>query len=364
VDTTKKVFVSNLSFSTYRQSMLSMMSRKYDNVGPNNDPERAAQRIADLASNMRTGQSAAGMTDLGPAYRPGLGDVICARGKSATNHEGNRRFRTIIESRMEQYASTKNKFEKSVIVSQVVEEIRQGGGFVRPENGRWYEVGDQIAHEKVGQRYVKTLERGLVPLHDNNVEEKCMCLTMFFYSLLVPYLNHSFRDLLHSKYRSSTKAKKLRKQKMSNNDMNERKNTPNEKSSGTMSLLQSTTIHAGNPDRTASSTLEYQGAPLYLPSNPRQTYDHVNHPTLWEAATSTSGPTVASSQADQSANASGLEPLDAFTEGESPISGSIPPPDLELLMSILQDGESSSSTPDESKIATSSDKVDHSSFLG
>ena len=86
----------------------------------------------------------------------GAFDVICARGKTAFQHPGNQRFRALIERRVEDYAAASNKFEKSVIVSQIVDEVRQAspsGGFIRSEKGLWYEVGD-AAREKVGQRQV------------------------------------------------------------------------------------------------------------------------------------------------------------------------------------------------------------------
>ena len=131
--------------------MLAMNPR---NGGPKEESERAAQRIANLASNMRTVQSNDNTKCLGPDFQPGPFDVICARGKSAFQHPGNKRFRELIENRAEDYASASNKFEKSVIVSQIVDEVRQaspGGGFIRSDKGIWYEVGD-AAREKVGQR--------------------------------------------------------------------------------------------------------------------------------------------------------------------------------------------------------------------
>merc|ERR1711865_1331459 len=70
------------------------------------------------------------------------------------------------------------KFEKSMIVSEIVDEIRSrsnntsdGGGFIRRRSGIFYEAGDHFAREKVGQ---------------------------------------SLRDSLSDKYRSSTRAKKQR----------------------------------------------------------------------------------------------------------------------------------------------------------
>merc|ERR1711977_384815 len=68
------------------------------------------------------------------------------------------------------------KFEKSMIVSEVIDEVRSrcavDGGFVKSDrNGGYFEVGDHIAREKVGQ---------------------------------------SLRDGLSSKYKSSARSKKRR----------------------------------------------------------------------------------------------------------------------------------------------------------
>ena len=73
------------------------------------------------------------------------------------------------------YAEAETKLYKSLVVSSVVEWFRKaspnGGGFVKELNGVWYEVGDHLAREKVGQ---------------------------------------ALRDKLHSQYKSSTKAKRRR----------------------------------------------------------------------------------------------------------------------------------------------------------
>merc|ERR1711862_685431 len=74
------------------------------------------------------------------------------------------------------YGEATTKFEKSMIVSEVLDEVRSrcnvDGGFVKPDgNGGYYEVGDHLAREKVGQ---------------------------------------SLRDGLSSKYKSSAKSKKRR----------------------------------------------------------------------------------------------------------------------------------------------------------
>lgn len=115
------------------------------------------------------------MTMLPSNFAPGPFDCICARGKRALHHEGNVRFRELIRENLLKYSNAKSKIEKSIIVSYIVDTIRDAspcGGFVKEIKGHWYQVGDHIAREKVGQ---------------------------------------NIRDLLHGQYKSSTKAKQCRR---------------------------------------------------------------------------------------------------------------------------------------------------------
>lgn len=108
---------------------------------------------------------------LAPDFQPGPFDVICARGKAAHDHEGNVRFRRLVQEHQHAYANALTKFDKSQIVSFITNAVRQSspnGGFVKLIKDAYYEVGDRAAKEKIGQ---------------------------------------TFRDLLHTKYTSSTKAK-------------------------------------------------------------------------------------------------------------------------------------------------------------
>jgi hypothetical protein len=95
-------------------------------------------------------------TSLGPDYQgPGPLDVICGRGKRALRHPGNIALRRRIETKLEEYTQASTKIEKSVIVSSILDGVRDdspGGGFVRFEKGEWFEVGDHFAREKIGQR--------------------------------------------------------------------------------------------------------------------------------------------------------------------------------------------------------------------
>jgi exonuclease VII large subunit len=111
-------------------------------------------------------------------FCPGETDVVCARGKSYWEHTGNKMYRALIAGATERYSATSNKLEKTMIVSEIVNAVhKQQGMFVKKEKkgGPWVEVDEVFAREKIGQ---------------------------------------SLRDGLHDKYRSATKAKKQRKEKL------------------------------------------------------------------------------------------------------------------------------------------------------
>jgi hypothetical protein len=84
----------------------------------------------------------------------------------------------MVSERLEEYSSTVTKLEKSLILCDIVAQVRANsphGGFVKKDgnDGRWYEVGDFLAREKTSQ---------------------------------------AFRDALHDQYKSSNTAKKIRRQ--------------------------------------------------------------------------------------------------------------------------------------------------------
>lgn len=113
-------------------------------------------------------------------FVPGPNHVVCAQGKGFWEHEGNKKYRAIIVLATKKYEATNSKFEKTLIVSEIVESVREAtpsGSFVKKDKaiGCWVEVSEHFAREKVGQ---------------------------------------SLRDSLHSDYRSSTKAKKCRQRKL------------------------------------------------------------------------------------------------------------------------------------------------------
>lgn len=84
-------------------------------------------------------------------FTPSPYSVICGRGKDCFESIGNRRFRVIVRIFLEQYKAAKTKLDKSAIVNKIVDTILSaGGGFVKYHCGRWWEVTDGMAREKVG----------------------------------------------------------------------------------------------------------------------------------------------------------------------------------------------------------------------
>ena len=93
-------------------------------------------------------------TPLPSNFKPGTYDVICQKGKQAKRHPGNRRYRHLIDMCVKKYAMAETRIEKSTIVSEIVDAIylsSPDGGFVRYQDGQWWEVGTPQAREKTGQ---------------------------------------------------------------------------------------------------------------------------------------------------------------------------------------------------------------------
>jgi hypothetical protein len=127
-----------------------------------------------LSTGPKTGRS-----QLGADFQPSDLSVICGRGKDSYNHTGNQGFRIFTSTFMERYSRADSKSAKSDFVFNIVTVVRQAGGhFCKYEKGAWFEVGDRCAREKVS-------------------------------SLL--------RDMLHTKYRSSAKAKTNRRRDRNQN---------------------------------------------------------------------------------------------------------------------------------------------------
>jgi hypothetical protein len=88
---------------------------------------------------------------------PHPNDVLCGRGGRINSHEGNVKFREIVNALKPLYLSqTTKKAEKAVIAAEVVARIRSldpPGRFLKETNkeGVWVEISDEKARKKAGQ---------------------------------------------------------------------------------------------------------------------------------------------------------------------------------------------------------------------
>lgn len=111
------------------------------------------------------------------SFKPSPYTVIVGRGKDCKSAPGNLKLREIATNFLTQYCKARGKNEKSEILTEIVQMVRDtcpnGGAFVKKgADGCWIELDDHGAREKVG--YV-------------------------------------LRDLLHDKYRSSSRSKTSRR---------------------------------------------------------------------------------------------------------------------------------------------------------
>jgi len=88
-------------------------------------------------------------------FEPRSIDVIVGKGMNCYNHVGNKMLRnTIVASRLIEYAATTSKKEKSLVVTSILELVRQNGGaFVKKdyETGLWYDAEPFLARDKISQ---------------------------------------------------------------------------------------------------------------------------------------------------------------------------------------------------------------------
>jgi hypothetical protein len=81
-----------------------------------------------------------------------VNDVLSGRGGATNNHEGNRRYRTIVADHQSEYLAAKKK-EKVVISRKIVALVHADAGrFLRRDaSGVWVQVPDKRAIEKTSQ---------------------------------------------------------------------------------------------------------------------------------------------------------------------------------------------------------------------
>ena len=95
------------------------------------------------------------------SFKPTHLDIFCGRSRESRVHVGTAHFRRVIKSNLQDYIEAQTRDEKSYIIKSVIDLLRckaksiGGAGFIKydKQNGRWFEVGDQFAREKVGQAF-------------------------------------------------------------------------------------------------------------------------------------------------------------------------------------------------------------------
>ena len=81
-------------------------------------------------------------------------DVLNGRGKMAFSNVGNRRFRITLALTLTKYQTAPNRQEKTRLIISIIELVRRNGGrFLTRSKGRWVDIGDRAAREKVGHAF-------------------------------------------------------------------------------------------------------------------------------------------------------------------------------------------------------------------
>jgi hypothetical protein len=144
----------------------------------NSNPNIVAKRPASPRQDASPDSATRNFIPLPSRFSPSSFDVICGTGSEARKHEGNIIFKRRLLIYVERYSRTTSKMEKSMLISEIVKSIkkeRSNTGFVKRVAGKWYEVSEHLVREKISQ---------------------------------------GLRDLLHSRYKSSNKAKKQRRREL------------------------------------------------------------------------------------------------------------------------------------------------------
>jgi len=100
------------------------------------------------------------------SFAPGKNDVIIGRGKKCHGHVGNKRLKHIVLSHLDEYSRMSLQKEKSHILRSIINQIRNNrhprfGGFVKQDQKtkRWFDVGDNLAREKISKSFRDALNK-------------------------------------------------------------------------------------------------------------------------------------------------------------------------------------------------------------
>ena len=106
-------------------------------------------------------------------FSPTPYSVICGREKACRTAVGNRRLQVLSSLYAEKYLSATTKEEKSDIVSEILSTVQDAcpcgrGAFIRAVEGRWWEVDDADAREKIGT----VMRNNLSPMYRSSIKSK------------------------------------------------------------------------------------------------------------------------------------------------------------------------------------------------
>jgi len=123
-----------------------------------NNVNLAASRLDQAAAGKGEKKSAPKSADktktsLPDDFEPSDHSVICGNKRQFFNSKGNRRFRVTCQKYVTEFTNALTKNDKSMVVTKVLDQIRSDcpvGAFVSFENGKWWEVSERAAREKIG----------------------------------------------------------------------------------------------------------------------------------------------------------------------------------------------------------------------
>lgn len=164
------------------------------------------------------GEEDDGNTPLPDGYKPSSNDVVCARGKAYWEHDGNKKYRELIDAATPRYSETTNKLEKTLIVSEIVQAVHKlDGKFIKKakKGGPFVIVSEVFAREKVRVWLLVVVNQIVAAFF----WPWCECLASRSNWVCCPFalvqVGQSLRDGLSAKYKSATRFKKQRKAKPS-----------------------------------------------------------------------------------------------------------------------------------------------------
>lgn len=149
-------------------ALLPSAGSKLDDDASTNESDDCPAVVAAASKTHQTKEQ----TRLPADFEPTPYSVIVGKGRIPNSSVGNQRLRVLATASLPKYLEASSRKEKTEVISQLIMTVREAspiGSFVKKEkDGTWWEVGDQVAREKIG---------------------------------------YIIRDLLHDRYRSSSKSK-------------------------------------------------------------------------------------------------------------------------------------------------------------